>query len=317
MGWLWASIVLVVVFAALVLVVLLSTRRRRLKVRELARRLGVSEQELRAVEPFYRVAHIRKRSGGDRRLQVPDSDTKAFQRRILRRVLARLRAHDAACGFERRRSIVDNALPHAGQAVVVRMDVVDFFPSTGADRVKSYFCRIGWNEEAAELLTRLTTHEGGLPQGAPTSPRLSNLVNYLLDARLSRLARRREAVYTRYADDVTFSFQEDRPKRVRGIIHTASRILKQHGYCIHRRKKLHVRRRHQRQEVTGLVVNDGVRLPRRTRRWLRAVKHHQKTGRPTTLRPAQLEGWIAFQQMVETQAGVRRRGPKGTSDAPS
>jgi retron-type reverse transcriptase len=310
MGWLWTSILLAVVFAVLILVVHLSTRRRRLKVGELARRLGVSEQELRAVEPFYRMAHVRKRSGGDRRLQVPDSDTKAFQRRILRRVLARLRAHEAACGFERRRSIVDNALPHVGQAVVVRMDLVDFFPSTTADRVKAYFSRIGWNEEAAELLTKLTTYEGGLPQGAPTSPRLSNLVNHLLDARLSRLAARRDAVYTRYADDLTFSFTVDRPKRVRGIIQTASRILESYGYTIHRRKKLHVRRQHQRQEVTGLVVNDGVRLPRTTRRWLRAVKHHQKTGRPTTLRPAQLDGWIALEQMVETQASGRRRGPE-------
>jgi len=305
MGWLWASIVIGAVLAVLILAAIASTRQRRLKVAELARRLGVSEEDLRSFEPFYRIAHIRKRSGGSRRLQVPDSDTKAFQRRILRRLLARLRAHEAACGFERGRSIVDNALPHAGQAVVVRMDVVDFFPSTSADRVKSYFFRIGWNEEAAALLTNLTTCDGGLPQGAPTSPRLSNLVNYLLDARLSALAERRGAVYTRYADDITFSFPVDRPKRVRGIIQAASRILEYHGYRMHRRKKLHVRRRHQRQEVTGLVVNDRVQLPRKTRRWLRALKHHLETGRPASLKQTQLDGWIAFQHMVETRAAAR------------
>jgi len=306
MGSTWVWIVIGVAIAILIVLVKVPTKRRRLKVGELARRLGVPEEKLRSFEPYYRTAYVPKRSGGSRRLHVPDSDTKALQRRILRRLLARLKAHEAACGFERGQSIVDNALPHVGQAVVVRMDIVDFFPSTSADRVKSYFLRIGWNEEAAALLTKLTTDDGGLPQGAPTSPRLSNLVNYILDARLSALAARRGAVYTRYADDITFSFTEDRPKRARGIIQTASRILKHQGYHIHKRKKLHVRRRHQRQEVTGLVVNDRVQLPRPRRRWLRAVKHRLETGRSASLNRSQLDGWIAFQRMLEAQTATRQ-----------
>ena len=100
-----------------------------------------------------------------------------------------------------------------------------------------------------------------------------------------------------------------RPQRDRGIIQTASRILKYHGYRVHRRKKLHVRRRHQRQEVTGLVVNDRVQLPRKTRRWLRAVKHHLETGRSTSLKQTQLEGWMAFQHMVETQGAATETPP--------
>ena len=139
-----------------------------------------------------------------------------------------------------------------------------------------------------------------MPQGAPTSPRLSNLVNYRLDARLAGLAARFEATYSRYADDITFSLADDR-KKVRGLIRMTARIVSDEGYALHRHKKLHVRRRHQQQRVTGLVVNDRVNLPRSTRRWLRAVEHHLATDRPATLTSRQIEGWRSFQSMVARQ----------------
>jgi hypothetical protein len=138
-----------------------------------------------------------------------------------------------------------------------------------------------------------------LPQGAPTSPRLSNLVNYFLDVKLSNLAARRRGAYTRYADDITFSFPRDYPRKVRGLIQQVRILLGHHGYELHQRRKLHIRRRHQQQRVTGLVVNDGVRLPRKTRRWLRAVKHRIESGTPASLTPDQLQGWLAFEHMVE------------------
>lgn len=268
-------------------------------VRDLSRILEMPSGDLRKYEPYYRRHSIPKRSGGFRTLFIPDDETKALQRRILRRVLAGLRAHPAATGFERGKSILDNALPHAGRAVVVRTDVVDFFPTTRAERVEAYFRRIGWNAAAARVLTHLTTWDGGLPQGAPTSPRLSNLVNFHLDHLLARHAEARYGGrYTRYADDITFSFEKDRGRRVRGILQITRRTLRGFGYRMHRRKKLSVRRRHERQVVTGLVVNDRPRLPRATRRWLRAVRHHRATGRPMTLTEAQLQGWTAFEHML-------------------
>ncbi len=133
---------------------------------DLAQRIGLSAEALRAFQPTYREAFIPKRAGGQRRLLVPDEPTKILQRVLLRRVFGKLRAHGAACGFERGRSIVHNARAHVGQAVVIRMDVVDFFSSTRYDRLERYFSGLGWNAEAAALLVRLTTHDGGLPQGA-------------------------------------------------------------------------------------------------------------------------------------------------------
>jgi RNA-directed DNA polymerase len=277
---------------------------------ELAQRLDIEKRELRRFQPHYRDFTIPKRSGGVRRILAPDEDLKALQRRILRRLLGRLRAHPAAMGFERNRSIVTNAKVHVGRAAVLRMDLVDFFPTTSAGRVGKYFRRIGWNRQAAQLLVRLCCHEGGLPQGAPTSPRLSNLVNYRLDARLAGMAKTFEAVYTRYADDITISFSEDQDPKDRDIpwlkeywksprtgklIRIAPgtaisgnigymrdfvhRVAQSEGYRVHGRKKTSVRRPHHRQVVTGLVVNDRVNLPRSTRRWLRAVEHRMKVAK--------------------------------------
>jgi hypothetical protein len=282
---------------------------------ELARRLGLSVEAIRTLQPVYREFTIPKRSGGVRRILAPEEPLKTIQRCILHRVLARLKCHPAATGFERGRSIATNAGVHVGKAVVVRMDLQDFFASTRARRVYKYFRHIGWNREAADLLVRLCTYDGGLPQGAPTSPRLSNLVNYRLDARLSGLAAGRRlrnprtgaplsreefgAAYTRYADDLTFSFTEDDPSTIRRLIRVTRQIVLKEGYVLHERRKLHVRRRNSRQLVTGLVVNERVNLPRPVRRWLRAVEHRLAHGKAATLSPGQVAGWRALQKMLE------------------
>jgi hypothetical protein len=310
-------------------------------VAELAAWLGVSADALRRASPTYREAHIPKRSGrGSRRLLIPDDATKALQRTVLRRVLAHLHAHPAATGFERGKSVVDNARPHVNRAVVIRMDVIDFFPSTKADRVLRFFQWIGWDREAAEVLTKLTTWDGALPQGAPTSPRLSNLVNRYLDVQIANGIARRGGVYTRYADDITVSLDSDRGRRVRDAIQHLRRILRKHGYRLHTRRKLHVARRHQRQIVTGLVVNGPSappppkqkrhrtrtpppvvaepadppphpappppavlpRLPREVRRRLRATAHRIEKGLPPLQGVEQAAGWLAYARMVRSQA---------------
>jgi RNA-directed DNA polymerase len=317
-------------------------------VDELARRLAMDQRDLRRFEPRYREFTIPKRSGGRRRILAPDDDLKGLQRRILRRLLSRLKAHPAATGFERGKSIVTNAGAHQGQAVVLRFDLKDFFPSTTLKRLKKYFRRIGWNRPATKVLLRLCTYQGGLPQGAPTSPRLSNLVNHRLDARLAGMAAWLGAVYTRYADDITISLPDEGSDRARPVqrlgrnprtgelitkdvlmstsdkIHFVERFVRRvveaEGYQIHRRRKLSIRRRHQCQTVTGLVVNDRVNLPRATRRWLRAVEHRTRLARQPflsssqpatygprkrpTLTPDQLQGWQSLQAMIARQAAA-------------
>ncbi len=273
--------------------------------RELARRLGMVPEDLAAITPAYEAFEIHKLSGGMRRILAPEASFKEHQRRLLRRILGRLKAHDAAHGFERGRSIATHARHHVGKDLVVRLDLKDFFPSTTEKRVKRYFRLIGWNRKAAALLTRWCVWEGGLPEGAPTSPRLANLVNHRLDARLAAYARSRGGTYTRYADDLTFSYADEAEISIPDLVGTVTRIALDVGYVVHRNKKLHIMRRHDRQTVTGLVVNEHVALPRSTRRWLRAVEHHMRTGAPASLTEQQLDGWRALQHMVLVQG---RRG---------
>ena len=267
-------------------------------VKELAARLGVPAETLRGFQPSYREVRIPKKRGGFRVLHVPDPQTMDLQRRILRRLLARVRSHGAAYGFETGRSIAHNAAQHAGRAIVLRFDVVDFFPTTRAGRIERMFLRLGWDAEAAALLVRVVTHRDGLPQGAPTSPRLSNLVNFGLDRDIEYRIGRLRGRYTRYADDVTISFPEDwvgTPERAFAIV---SHAFAKRGYRMHGKEKSSVRRRHQRQLVNGLVVNRAVGIPRKTRRLLRAARHRVATGREATFTAEQLAGWTAFEHMV-------------------
>jgi RNA-directed DNA polymerase len=272
---------------------------------ELCQRLGVSEDQLRNVPVTYNQFQIPKRSGGTRTILAPNDALKAIQRTILHKLLRRLQAHSCATGFERGHSIVTNALPHVGQEVVIKLDLKDFFTSIPAGRVQDFFGSIGWDADTAKLLTRLCTHENSLPQGAPTSPRLSNLVNYRLDARIAALATKRNAAYSRYADDITISGPAVTEEgRINSLINAVKVIAEIEGYVLHTDKKLGIYRQHDRQSVTGIVVNTRPNLKRDTRRWLRAVEHRLSTTGQATLTPQQIAGWRALQQMITSQSAA-------------
>ncbi|MFH1452485.1 MAG: retron St85 family RNA-directed DNA polymerase [Armatimonadota bacterium] len=268
---------------------------------ELSRRLGITFDDIASVTPKYSTFEILKRGGGTRKILSPDSRLKKVQRVILHRLLGRLPVHSSATGFKKKSSIVTNTVPHINKEVIVRMDIKDFFGSTPSERVEKYFKKIGWNKKVSRILTHICTYNGGLPQGAPTSPVLSNLVNFRLDARFSKLAEKFKASYTRYADDITFSFTEDNSVKVRMLIQYVKSILKNEGYTLHQKKKLHIRRKHQRQIVTGLVVNKKPSLPRKTRRWLRAVLNNHSKNKNCTLSPKQIEGWRSFSEMIKKE----------------
>ena len=153
--------------------------RRGHNTKELARRLSLSIQEIKNVDRQYREFQIRKKSGKNRNVAAPNDDLKRLQRCMLRRLLAKLQVHPQATGFQPGVSIVENARCHQSQTVVIRIDLIDFFPSIDESRIFKYFRFIGWQRKTARLLTELVTWQGVLPQGAPTSPRLSNLVCYV------------------------------------------------------------------------------------------------------------------------------------------
>ena len=265
---------------------------------------------------------IPKRRGGMRTIDAPSDKLKALQRAILHRLLNPLRAPECATGFVPGRSIVDNARPHTGMEVIINLDLANFFPSITAERVQAAWQALGWGAEAAAILTRICTHDGRLPQGAPTSPALSNLICRKLDARLAALVESRDGAYTRYADDITISLpgfgrnKRLRKHKARGpgqarpvervvigrqLLTHIKAIIEAEGFAIQMKKKVRVQRAHQRQTATGLVVNAEVSLPRETRRLIRAMQHHERLGKLDSAGQRRLRGLEAFAAMVEKQ----------------
>jgi RNA-directed DNA polymerase len=213
----------------------------------------------------YSTFRIAKRRSGSRVIQAPSSKLKHIQRYVRRYITSKLPSSDRAHGFRTGRSIITNAEPHVGAKLVVRYDLKDFFGSVKEPAVRYLFRRAGYSPAVAELLTAVCTLGGALPQGAPTSPDLANLAAVRLDHRLHGLADQRGFVYTRYADDLTFSGEGIEGSRTRRAIEF---IIRDSGFAPNERKTAYLSRA-TRQRVTGLVVNDKVNWPRDTRRWLR------------------------------------------------
>lgn len=270
---------------------------------------------------------IPKSSGEPRTITAPRIKLKRIQRRILDEILAKLATHEAAHGFVRGRSVLSNARPHKGAKLVVKMDLRDFFPSISYNRVAGLFASYGFSDEVSWTLSGLVTHRavlpdgfvlwpGVLPQGAPTSPALANLLCRRLDARLSGLAKRAGAAYTRYADDMTFSFKvppagksSDGPSLGR-FLWWVEQVCLQEGF-IENTAKRRVLRASGQQRVTGIVVNSGLSVPREARRGFRALLHNCKvSGVDSQARGrkdfrAYLLGYASYIKMVHPALGKR------------
>lgn len=276
-------------------------KRRELTLIDLASKLNLPNADLVQHVVQYKTTAIAKRTGGKRILHVPDRATKHLQRKLLQRLIGRLSIHDNVHGFRRGHSIVDNAAEHVGREVIVKLDIVDFFPSTTSTRVEGAFRGAGFDQKTSAILTGLTCYDEGLPQGAPTSPALSNYVNKNMDAKLAKLAVGLGARYTRYADDLTFSFSKYSRRGIHRLLISTGKILQHYGYRLNGKKKRIVRQ-HCQQLVTGLVVNERVNLPRKTRRWLRSVKYRMETGGKATLTNSEFRGWLSLLKMVDANS---------------
>ncbi len=231
----------------------------------LAQVLGVPPQQLESMRLgpryHYRPFAIQKRDGRERRILAPSPALKTLQRKLLHNYLAALPLPISATGFRSGSSIVSNAQQHTGQAWIATLDIANFFESTTADRVRAFFLKEGWRGEALSTLMRLCVYRNGLPQGAPTSPCLSNLVNRELDNALGKLAQSAGAHYTRYGDDLTFSWKSNAPPI--GFEGKVRACLLDAGYTVQPRKGWQVRRVTDSPTITGLILkpNGELRAP--------------------------------------------------------
>jgi hypothetical protein len=260
----------------------------------------VSDERLR----HYRYRWAAKSNGGVRLIEEPKPLLKHIQRTLVREILDHVPAHDAAHGFRRGRSAISYASTHAGHAIVIHLDLEDFFGTVTAGRVFGIYRTCGYPERVAHLLTALTTNSiprslwaarahppsplladshfrlgqhlrhPHLPQGAPTSPALANLSAYRLDLRLSGLAQAAGIVFSRYADDLALSSPTPlaRP-HVERLVKLVEGIAAEEGFRVNPFKTF-FQRSSQRQRLAGLVVNHHPNVDRREYDQLKAILHN-------------------------------------------
>lgn len=242
----------------------------------------------------YRHFTVPKKDGTPRELVEPGPRLKAVQRAIVRNLLRNLAPHPAAVGFRRGKSIADHAWLHAGAAMIITADIKDFFPSTRQWRIAHWWERQDYTPTEAGLLTSLTSYRGHLPQGAPTSPLLSNLINTDLDAALERATRQTGGRYSRYADDLAFSWP-DGTLPPSDFELTVRSQLRQAGYTLHPTKGWQIWRRRDEPELTGLVLTrrGTVELPAALRQQIRAL---ERSNDP--LDRQRLQGYAGFAAML-------------------
>ncbi|MCU7936512.1 MAG: reverse transcriptase family protein [Candidatus Thiodiazotropha sp. (ex Dulcina madagascariensis)] len=278
--------------------------------RDLQQWLGLLDSELawfadiegrqgKVAEPklhHYRYRWIAKSSGSSRLIEIPKSRLKAIQRRILNDLLHRIPPHACAHGFRRHRSCLTYVAPHVAKAVVLRMDLKDFFHSVPTPRITALFQYLGYPRGVARLLQGLCTHtlspslagapyqalcwnmrkrlqHKHLPQGAPTSPAIANLCAWRLDCRLQGAAERFGLDYTRYADDLAFSGSTGLTRLAPFLQGLVGAIALDEGFSInHRKTRLNTQAQCQR--LAGIVLNEKPNPPRREYDRLKATLYN-------------------------------------------
>lgn len=296
-------------------------------IRLAAGQLGLSRSDIiriaRTASRRYKVFRIAKRSGGERVIAQPARELKDLQYVLMEHVVSTLPVHDAAKAYRIGLSIRHNALAHAHNSFILKMDIKDFFGSIKAfdfrkhceryassldDTAIDFCCQIlFWREHQGESLK--------LSIGAPSSPMVSNSIVYLLDCTISEICSNESASYTRYADDLTFS-SDDREvlTQIRDQVPLLLRKATYPTLYVNWGKTVLVSKRNRR-TVTGLVLtNDrAVSLGHEKKRVIRATLHAFARG---TLGPAQIEalrGQLAFCNSVEPDFLIRMRRKYGST----
>jgi RNA-directed DNA polymerase len=299
---------------------------------------GLNARTARVPLQHYRYLWVHKAAGGFRLLEAPKPRLRQIQRWLLDHVLDPIPVSPAAHGFVTGRSVRSFVEPHVGWPLVVRIDLESFFASVTRARVAALFRRVGYPRAVAGTLSALCTaatpdpvlavhprdgdqsqrfltnarlRDRHLPQGAPTSPALSNLAAFNLDRRLTALARSYGGTMTRYADDLAFSGDRAFARALPFLLRDVEAIVRDEGFRINPRKTRVMSRGH-RQSLCGLVVNDAANLPRRETDNLRALlfnairsgpQSQNREGHP--LFRAHLEGRVAWAASINPIRGRR------------
>jgi RNA-directed DNA polymerase len=277
-----------------------------LKTREdVAALLDISDYQLRyhlyilPDEQRYKTFNISKKTGGTRVISAPSSALKIIQQKLNQVLYSIYQAKAPTHGFVVGKNVATNAAMHLRQRYVFNIDLEDFFPSINFGRVRGLFLSSPYNctSSVATVLAQICCHSNSLPQGAPTSPIISNLICLKMDSQLRLLAKKYRCIYTRYADDITFSTSISRFPQPLVFVSDHSgqliigdellQVIGSNGFNINV-NKVRLQTRNHRQEVTGVIVNKKLNVHRKYVRQIRAMLY---AWRKHGLENAQAEFW--------------------------
>lgn len=302
---------------------------------QLADNMGIKVSELKflsfkrsvSLTSHYRHFLMPKKTGGVRQIAAPMPRLKRAQYWILENMLNPIVLSDSAHGFVTGRSIISNAKPHVGSDLVINLDLQDFFPSIGFGRVKGVFKHLGYCNvvstilasicteseieqiEMDEKIYHVATSDPKLPQGAPTSPAITNILCRKLDKRIKGAAESLGFNFTRYADDLTFSGNNKDDSIVQKLLWQVRLIIKDEGFTIND-SKTRLMRKHKHQEVTGITVNKKLNVDRKTLKRFRALLFQMDKDGPENKQWgkgelfASILGYANFVAMVNPEKGI-------------
>lgn len=252
----------------------------------------------------YHYFEIPKKSGGYRKISAPSLPLKLIQRAIADVLTELYCPLSCVHGFVPNRNIVTNASLHTNKKYVLNVDIQDFFPNTTYASIIKVLkdAPFSFHDEVAKAIARFACLNGGLPQGSPLSPILTNMHCVTLDNQLSEFAKSYKLHYSRYADDLTFS--GSKPVFDKRFFSSLNKIVRNSGYEL-KQSKTRIQSKNMRQEVTGLVVNDKINVNRQYIRELRAMIHLVHNGYYPKL-DAKIEGKLAFLSMIKGKDQVYR-----------
>lgn len=272
-------------------------------------------------ERHYRSFNLPKKGGGTRLIESPRTFLKVIQQFLVDYYLNGLAVHQSVHSYRRDHSIISNAIQHCGKAFVANIDIQNYFGSIELNEIIKLLRRSGYDAKSAEIVGQLCTKDGVLPQGAPTSPALSNSYLFEFDSAMLEKCAVKQLAYSRYADDISIS--GDGKGAIDEMIAFARDFLADKFNLIVNEDKTRIASRHGQQKVTGVVVNEAPRPPRKFRRQVRtAFNNAPRMGEVKSELVRQLSGYLSylssFDQLAQTPelsnyrlvlSGLRHRVP--------
>lgn len=247
----------------------------------------------------YKTFYLTKKDGSERRIDAPTRSLKLVQRWILDNILVKIRVSPYSFGFksgEKGSPLVKCAEKHKNNLYILKLDLKNFYPSIKRQRVYYAFLDLGYNSSVANLLSKICAKDDFLPQGAVTSAYLANLICRDLDYRIAGYCNKRDIIYTRYADDLTFSC--DNRETLHNSLFTIRRIIEGEKFKLNT-NKIHFMTPKCRKSVLGITLNENsLKAPNEMKRMIRSVIHYQIATADYTDND-KIRGYISYINSIE------------------